>query len=190
MGAVQQGLDTLALYPRGTKDVNKKNTDLPYPMLTVSPYPELSLNEWYQMYESAEEPLFLNYLYPYILDSLGFPSVMASVAKRLDPSCQVQWDTYHYLVDVTKDGETRTYGGAGSGGNDPLYSNRVEKLSRAYVSYSSNVWAGGVTKDELPEDMVLTLEQVAALQVDRNTDVIPAGLVYDGTAYPGTPYGQ
>lgn len=341
LGAVQQGLDALALYPRGTKDINRKNADLPYPMLTVSPYPELTLNEWYQMYETAEEPLFLNYLYPYILDSLGFPSVMASVAKSLDPSCQVAWGAYHYMVDVTKDGETYTYGGAGSGGNDPLYSNRVEKLflfdgsakdyaknptleslsekrgeygtyaredaelyrdliqgktfaetiglgswirvgtegfnlltksyayvtqgcvytegsggipysvenvwvdgryinqynryeagakfqdypkadimvrdmaytnkwgntcrgdvvyeydeasgcwlSRAYVSYSSNTWAGDVTKEELPEEMVLTPEEVAALQVDRNTDTVPSGLVYDGTAYPGTPYGQ
>ncbi|MCI8280855.1 MAG: hypothetical protein HFI76_03960 [Lachnospiraceae bacterium] len=149
MDAVQKGLDELALYPRRTKDVNKKNKYWPYPFLAVSPYPELSLNDHYEMYETAEEPLLLNSLYPYILDSLGFPSTMALVAKRLDSSCKVQWGDYHYLVEVTKGKETRYYGGAGSGDSDPLYSNRVEKLFR--FDGSSKDYAKGTSIRTLAE---------------------------------------
>lgn len=36
--------------------------------------------------------------------------------------------------------------------------------------------------------MILTPGEVGALDVDRNTNVIPSGLIYDGTAFPGTPY--
>lgn len=31
-------------------------------------------------------------------------------------------------------------------------------------------------------------EEVSESGIDRNKDVIPSGLVYDGTEYPGTPY--
>lgn len=127
MDAVEAALNELALYPRSTLDVTKKSTNTPYPLLTVSPYPELSLNDWYVMYEYSEDGLLLNRLYPYVLDSLGFPGMMSAVAKKLNSSCQVVWGSYHYLVDVTLNGETRSYGGAGSGGSDPLHSNRVKK---------------------------------------------------------------
>ena len=336
MDAVQKALDSLALYPRSTKDINQKSEYYPYPALAVSPYRELSLNDHYEMYKTAEEYLLLNSLYPFILDSLGVPSTMASIAKKLDSSCQTQWGSSHSVVEVIKDGETHYYGGAGKGTSDPLYSNRVEKLflfdhseqdyawnatldklsekrmeygqyaaedaayykdlidgatysktvglgswirvategsaaksyayvthgcvymddgkdtpcsvenvwvdgryidkwnkyvpgakisdfptadimirdmdyinkwgqkrhgdityeydeksgcwlSRAYVSVSSYQWLL-FTIEDLPEEMILTPEQVEAMQVDRNTEIVPPGLIYDGTAFPGTPY--
>ena len=60
-------------------------------------------------------------------------------------------------------------------------------LSRAYVSVSSYQWLL-FTIEDLPEEMILTPEQVEAMQVDRNTEIVPPGLIYDGTAFPGTPY--
>lgn len=339
MDAVQSGLQSLALYPRSTMDSSKKNSQFPYPLLAVSPYPELSLNEWYLMYEYAEQPMLLNQLYPYILDSLGFPSVLASAAELLDSSCTYTWGDYHYLVDITQNGETKTYGGAGNGNSSPVYSNRIQKLflfngtaadyaadatlkklfdkekeygdmadsdaasyedlikgdtftakigvgswirvgtegwdlssksyayvtqgcrydnaqdaipysveevwvdgryinqynkfeqgatfsqhpqadimirdmtytnkwgelcrgdvtyeydassgcwlSRAYVSYSSNVWSSDYSVDTLPDNMILTPQEVSQLQVDQNTNTIPSGLIYDGSAFPGTSY--
>lgn len=128
LDAIQSALDDIALYPRGILDTSKPNAETPYPLLAVSPYPELSLNEWYRMYESSEEKLFVSFLYPYVVDSLGFPSMMWTAAERLDPSCKLEWGSLHYLINVTRDGETKTYGGAGRGDSDPLLSRRVEKL--------------------------------------------------------------
>lgn len=48
-------------------------------------------------------------------------------------------------------------------------------------SYPSNI--------ELPDQFVLTKEEVASLQVDRNKQILPVkGLIYDGSVEPGTPY--
>lgn len=337
LNAVESALDEIAQYPRGIKDSSKKNPELPYPLLTVSPYPELSLNEWYEMYEDSEERLFVSDLYPFVLHSLTFPGMIGTVAKMLDPTCKVKTGAYHYLVDVTKDGETHSYGGAGKGGSDPFYSHHIEKLFRfdgsagdyvgnvtleslgkkrqeygalaiedakvyreliagkafknavgmgswirvgteglslsnksyAYVTLSSqkqywsgeeripaaveemwvdgryinvynqfakgakfedypkadimirnmtytnwkgencredaiftydeehNLWKNNgynygnwetIPIEEFPEDMILTPEEVQAMDVDRNTDTIPSGLIYDGSAVPGTPY--
>ncbi len=328
MDAIQNGLNSIALYPRGAKDISKVNEDTPYPLLAVSPYPELGLNEHFQMYEKTEDPMFVSYLYPYVLDSLAFPSVLSAIAEHLDPDCKVEWSSMHYMIKITKDGETRYYGGSGNGGSEPVYSNHIEQLflfdgsekdyvgkstleniweknyeygeyaredaaayrdllrgkafseaiglgswirvgteggyvsSYAYVTQGSvytegkipysveNVWvdgryidicnkfvegaefsehpqadiiirnmtytdkyqntclgdaryrydetsgcwlfrAGGYESaavDELPDEFVLTQEEVSESGIDRNKDVIPSGLVYDGTEYPGTPY--
>ena len=128
LDAVEAALDKLAIYPRSTLDVTKKNTETPYPLLTVSPYPELYLNEWYLMYDYSEDGQLLNRLYPYVLDSLGFPGMMSAVAKRLNSSCRVTWGELHYLINVTLNGKTRSYGGAGNGSRDPLRSNHVKKV--------------------------------------------------------------
>lgn len=129
MDAIQAALDDLALYPRSVLDKNKRSTVTPYPLLAASPYSELtSLNEWYAMYDYSEEGLFLNTLYPFILNSASFPSSMYAIAQMLDSSCTIEWGSAHYQINVTKDGITKVYGGAGSGGNDPIYTNRVETL--------------------------------------------------------------
>ncbi len=65
--------------------------------------------------------MLLNSLYPYRLDSLGFPSMMAAVAQRLDPGATYQWDWYyHNTIHVTCNGETREYGGQGHGGGQMI----------------------------------------------------------------------
>ncbi|MBR3318095.1 MAG: Ig-like domain-containing protein [Atopobiaceae bacterium] len=132
MDAVQNGLDAIAAYPMGVFDESKPSQDFPYPFLAASPYRELDLNDHLEMYEYSEEGMLLTWAYPYVLDSLGFPSVMGSVAKKLDSSASVKWNSnLHWLVDVTYNGETRSYGGAGShGGSDDraCFSSRIEKL--------------------------------------------------------------
>ncbi|MCQ2528015.1 MAG: DUF4214 domain-containing protein [Saccharofermentans sp.] len=53
------------------------------------------------------------------------------------------------------------------------------------------VWSEYTNKDisTLPEDYVLTREEVAALNIDRNHDKNPEhGFIYDGTQKPGTPF--
>ena len=65
--------------------------------------------------------MLTSYLYPYILDSLGFPAKIASVAIRLDPSTTYEKDSYtHYIVHITHNGETQSFGGAGNGGGQGI----------------------------------------------------------------------
>lgn len=142
MDAIQAGLDKLAVYPRGVSDTSKRNPYTPYPFLTTSVYKELDINVWFSIYEDSEESLFIDHLYPYVWDSISCPGAMRIVAKRIDPTCTVVWGSVHFLVDVTKDGVTKSYGGAGDGGNVPIYSNVVEKLftfDGSYNDYATNV---------------------------------------------------
>ena len=74
------------------------------------------------------KPMLTSYLYPYILDSLGFPSMMASVALRMDPNATYQKDSYtHYLVHITHNGETKAYGGAGNGGGQGINTSDIAR---------------------------------------------------------------
>lgn len=62
-----------------------------------------------------------------IYDSLGFPSIMRSVAKELDSTVSVKWSsTAHYLIDVTYNGKTKSYGGAGSGGGQGINADQIK----------------------------------------------------------------
>lgn len=143
MDGIQEGLAKLALYPKYIRDRNKRNSYLPYPALAVSPYPERSLNDHYEMFEISEEDLLVENLYPYAVDSYGFPVLMRQAAKQLDPSCTVQWGYPHYIIEVTKDGIMQEYGGAGTGGSSPLYADHVGKLflfdssNSDYAAYAS-----------------------------------------------------
>ena len=53
--------------------------------------------------------------------------------------------------------------------------------------FYENLWYG--TYWPLPEELVLTREEVAAMELDGNSSHVPeSGLVYDGLEHPGTPF--
>ena len=126
--SVNSALGRLSVYPKNIVDTSKPDPNRPYPLLATSPYPELSLNEHYSMWQSADEMMFLEYLHPMVLSSVGVPGVMANVAKALQPDCTVSSGSAHYLVDVTWNGTTKSYGGAGKGNTDPVMSKYIESL--------------------------------------------------------------
>ena len=126
--SVNSALGRLSVYPKNIVDTSKPDPNRPYPLLAISPYPELSLNEHYSMWQSADEMMFLEYLHPMVLSSVGVPGVMANVAKALQPDCTVSSGSAHYLVDVTWNGTTKSYGGAGNGNTDPVMSKYIESL--------------------------------------------------------------
>ena len=133
LSAIQSGLDSICLYDgvsilgevvkmTSRKTVNGESVtgECYYGILSAghadqvfymgSPYTRLNY-----------KPMLTSYLYPYILDSLGFPSMMATVAVRMDPNATYERDSYtHYLVHITHNGETRSYGGAGNGGGQGI----------------------------------------------------------------------
>lgn len=80
---------------------------------------------------------------------------------------------------------------------DVIYSydeeHKVWVSYRAYGSTSPNNFSWKVcTYEEVLKnspELILTLDQVLAMQVDRNTNIEPAhGIICDGTEYPGTPF--
>lgn len=71
--------------------------------------------------------MLVSALYPMRYDSLGFPSIMKLVAEELDSTVTVKWSsTAHYIIDVTYNGETKSYGGAGSGGGQGINANQIK----------------------------------------------------------------
>ena len=126
--SVNLALGRLSVYPKNVVDTSKPDPDRPYPLLATSPYPELSLNEHYSMWQSADEMMFLEYLHPMVLSSVGVPGVMANVAKALQPDCTVSSGSTHSQVNVTWNGTTESYGGAGNGNTDPVMSKYIESL--------------------------------------------------------------
>ena len=73
--SVNSALGRLSVYPKNIVDTSKPDPNRPYPLLATSPYPELSLNEHYSMWQSADEMMFLEYLHPMVLSSVGVPGV-------------------------------------------------------------------------------------------------------------------
>ena len=126
LDAVQAVLDKAAVYPKAVVDSSKRKTSMPYPALATSPYVELSLNSHYEIFESAGA-LLLSWLYPFVLSSASFPGTMSAVAKKLEPNCKVESDSMHWLIKVTYKGKTKTYGGAGYGSTNEIYSSDVKK---------------------------------------------------------------
>lgn len=147
LDAVQGGLDGIAVYPDTVYDKSKRSKSYPYPLLAASPYPELTLNEHYHMFEASANGRLVESAYPFVLDSAGFPGTMSAVAKKLQPKCSVTDNSYaHWLVDVTYQGKTRSYGGDGAGGHDPVYSNRVRKTFFFNGSNSDFALKGSIAK--------------------------------------------
>lgn len=128
LDAVQKRLEEIAVYPRSVFDQSHPNEDHPYPFLASSPYSELGLNDHYNMYATLDSGMLVSNAYPFVLDSLGFPGTMENIAKTLESSCTVEGGIVHYLINVTFNGTTKSYGGAGKGGYDPLFSNRIQKV--------------------------------------------------------------
>ena len=59
--------------------------------------------------------LLSSMLYPIYGTSITWPSQMVTIAQRLNSSAEYKWDDfYHYIVGITLNGKTKTYGGASS----------------------------------------------------------------------------
>lgn len=128
MDAVEKGLNSICLYSGvyvlGTL---QKSTTSPYYGLSTSPHVDQSFYIQDPYYRSNSKTMLVSSLYPYRLDSIGFPSEMAAVAKLLDSSAVCQWNaSCHWLIDVTLNGETKSYGGAGSGGGQGITADLIK----------------------------------------------------------------
>ncbi len=79
--------------------------------------------------------LFASMIYPFRYDSLGFPSMMAIISQRLDSSSTYEWsENQHAYINVTYNGTTRIYGGAGIGEGQKISEDNI----RQYFSFGQN----------------------------------------------------
>lgn len=128
MNAVQKGLNDICLYS-GVSVLGelKKSTSTPYYGLSTSPHVDQTFYIQDPYYRANGKGMLVSALYPYRLDSIGFPSEMAAVATLLEPSVVCKWNSsFHWLIDVTFNGETKSYGGAGSGGGQGITADLVK----------------------------------------------------------------
>lgn len=125
---IQNGFDSECLYSGVyVLGEQKKSTTTPYYGISTSPHVDQTFYIQSPYYRADSKSMFVSALYPMIYDSIGFPSIMMSVAKRLDSTATVKWSSAaHYLVDVTYNGETRSYGGAGLGGGQGINADQIQ----------------------------------------------------------------
>ncbi len=129
MDALQKGMDQITLYYTAYVQGDLVKVENQYWGLSTSPHVDQTFYIQKPYTHTASTPMLCSYLYPYILDSIGFPSMMGRLAKNLDDSATWQWNSnYHWLIDVTWNGETKTYGGAGEGGGHALTKDQVTKI--------------------------------------------------------------
>ena len=166
MDAIQEGLQTICLYSgsyiRGELVQSKS-----YWSLSRSPY----IDQFYYMYSpytrENTQRLFATSLFPFFRDSLGFPSTMGRVALRLDKSATYQWSSSsHAYIDVTYNGETRTYGGQGIGEGQSITKDKIKKyftfgndnmgITFEGLRELQNEYAQIVMEDDVPRDNALT----------------------------------
>ena len=165
MDAVQEGFSSICLYSGSyIKGKLKRATD--YWGMSTSPHKDQLFYIQSPYTREDGKSLFASAIYPYRYDSLGFPSVMSIVAKRLDSSAQISWDDdYHYMVNVTYKGNTRSYGGQGNGKGQGISEDKIKQ----YYTFGN-----GGTKITLEGTKKLLNEYS---QVEMKDDVPRAGSI-------------
>ncbi|MGF0040258.1 hypothetical protein ACQRBF_05685 [Peptoniphilaceae bacterium SGI.131] len=135
LSKVQKFLDEMAVYPLFLKNPDKML--LKYPYLEVGRHKDQSFKFSPYLYENlGSANLLLEGSYPFVLDSLGFPKMMSSVAKKLDPTAKIVHGTMgHACISVEKNGEINYYGGKGK---KPTYNSVKGIRTLYYFDASSN----------------------------------------------------
>ena len=159
MNAVQSGFSSVCLYSgsfiRGELYKSGK-----YWSMSTSPHVDQTFYIQSPYSRKDNESLFATALYPYRYDSLGFPSMMSSVAKKLSSEATVEWSSSnHYTVNVTYNGETKAYGGQGNGKgqavtkDDILHTFTFDKNDLSYDLTKAKALLTDYAKLSIPDDV-------------------------------------
>ena len=170
MDAVQNGFSSVCLYSgsylRGTLE---RTND--YWMAAAVGHADQSLYIYSPYDRKDSKALVVTAVYPFRFDSIGFPQIMIKVSEKLDSTSTHQWnEKYHYLVDITCDGVTKSYGGAGNGEGQGINKENIE-----YITFGENGadftlentrerlerYAKLPIEDDVPHDDELTWKQIA-----------------------------
>ena len=170
MDAVQEGLSSICLYS-GSYILGNLTRVEDYWGMSTSPHKDQTFYIQSPYSREGSKSLFASAIYPYRYDSLGFPSVLSIVAQRLNSSAKVSWNAdSHYLVDVTYNGVTKSYGGQGNGEGKGVSKDKIKK----YFTFGSNAtkitlkgskqlledYAKTEMKDDIPRSNALTWKSI------------------------------
>ena len=169
MDAVEAGLSDMCLYSgvvvRGSIE---KSEDFPYCGISNSPYADQKFYMTSTHQYTDDEYTLISRVYPYILKSIAYPAMLGRIAKMLDDTAVYEWDDYyHYLINVTYNGETRSYGGAGVGGGQTI----TKDLIKYYYSFDgSNEDVSTVTSWKEIHDMII---DYGSMEVPDDSEYFP-----------------
>ena len=170
MDAVQYGFSSICLYSgsyvRGT--LYQEN---PFWAISNSPHKDQTFYIQSPYQRKENQRLFASTLYPFRYDSLGFPSVMGTVAKRLDNSATYAWDSdSHYIINVTYNGTVRSYGGAGKGEGQGISLDKIshffqfgdtpETMTLENTLKLLNEYSAIEMEDDIPRENAITWENL------------------------------
>ncbi len=170
MDAVEDGLSSICLYS-GSYILGELTRVKDYWGMSTSPHKDQTFYLQSPYSREGSKPLFASAIYPYRYDSLGFPSVLSVVARRLDTAAEISWNAdNHYLVDVTYNGETYSYGGQGNGEGKGLSEDKIKKYftfgnNRTEITLNGSKqlldnYAKTEMKDDIPRSDALTWENI------------------------------
>ena len=170
MNAVQKGFSSVCLYSGSSLRGTLERTN-DYWMAAAVGHADQSLYIYSPYVRKDSKALFATAVYPFRFDSIGFPQIMIKVSEKLDSTSTHQWNEYyHYLVDITCDGVTKSYGGAGNGEGQGINKENIE-----YITFGENGadftlentrerlerYAKLPIEDDVPHDDELTWKQIA-----------------------------
>ena len=170
MDAIQSGFQSICFYS-GSYIRGRLTKPDKYWSLAASPHRDQSFYIYSPYSRENNESLFASAIYPYRYDSIGFPSVMAAVSKRLDSASSCKWDDYiHAYIQVTYKGETRTYGGQGNPEGQGITKDKILRyfdfskgapgLSIKEAKSLLNQYAEIKMEDDIPRKDALTWEKI------------------------------
>lgn len=170
MDAVQAGFSSICLYSGSNIRGELYKTDS-FWSLSNSPHKDQRFYIQSPYERKNSKRLFASAVYPYRCDSLGFPSMMGKISKRLDSSSSYVWDSNsHAHINVTYGGETRRYGGEGNGEGQGISEDKIiryftfdekdvpitlDSIKQLLLDYSKVDM-----EDDIPHENALTWESV------------------------------
>ncbi|MCR4645146.1 MAG: dockerin type I repeat-containing protein [Oscillospiraceae bacterium] len=173
MDAVQSGFSSICLYSgsyiRGEL-YRSGNRDW---HLTPGAHVDQSFYIYSPYSRKDNKSLLASALYPYRYDSLGFPGMMGKVSSILSDRSSYEWSsTSHAYINVTYDGVTKSYGGAGHGEGQGI---SADKLTHIFTF-------GDNDESMTLEASRALLDEYAAVEMDDDIpreDQLTWGKIYD-----------
>ena len=146
MDEIQKGFNSICLYSGVSVRSNILKDEKSFWGVSTSPHKDQAFyiqDPYYSAYDGKS--MLISGLYPFRYDSLGFPGMLSTIAKRINSKVQISSTDAHYLVSMTLDGKSRSYGGAGNGGGQGI----TEDLIKYFYKFDSSA-------DDASKDMSLT----------------------------------
>lgn len=170
MDAIQSGFSSICLYS-GSSIRGSLYKAGKYWSLSSSPHIDQTFYIQSPYRRKDGKKLFASAVYPYRYDSLGFPGMMGTIAKRLDSSASYEWNgSSHAYINVTYGEETRIYGGCGRGNGQEIGEDMIKQYFE-FGSKGTDITLEGIRQllcdyseakmeDDVPKDDALTWKSI------------------------------